>query len=52
MKKAELEQATREQFRKKLGMFLARDADDVKDDRRIEPWWKPSADEGEGASAA
>jgi hypothetical protein len=45
MKKAELEQPHREQFRKKLGLFLARDADDVKEDRRIEPWWKPEADE-------
>jgi hypothetical protein len=40
-KKAELEQPYREQFRKKLGLFLARDAPDVKQDRRIEPRWKP-----------
>jgi hypothetical protein len=42
-KKAELEHEHRVLLRKKLGMFLARDAPDVKEDRRIEPTWRPDA---------
>jgi hypothetical protein len=50
-KKAEFEQEDREQFRKKLGMFLARDAGDVKEDRRVDPWWTPEV-EGDGGDVA